>query len=49
MTTELSAALKAYDTAGSIKVRAGAALQLAESVREYLEGDDESYSAAHGY
>ena len=46
---ELSAALEAYDTAGSTKERAVAAVQLAESVREYLEGDDEPYSAAYGY
>ena len=55
MTTELSAVLEAYDTAGSTKEHAVAAVQLAESVREYLEGDDEPYSAngygatSHGY
>ena len=49
MTTELSAALEAYDTPGSTKERAVAAVQLAESVREYLEGDDESYSATYGF
>ena len=48
-TTDLGAALEAYDSAGSTKERAVAAVHLAESVREYLEGEDEPYSAAHGY
>jgi predicted NAD-dependent protein-ADP-ribosyltransferase YbiA (DUF1768 family) len=48
-TSELAAALEAYDAAGSTKERAVAAVTLAESVREYLEGEDEPYSAAHGY
>ena len=47
--TQLAAALQAYDSAGSTKERAVAAVELAESVREYLEGEDEPYSAAHGY
>ena len=34
-TSELGAALEAYDSAGSTKERAVAAVQLAESVREY--------------
>ena len=49
MTTELSAALEAYDTAGSTKDRAVAAALLAESVREHLDDDAQAYSAAYGF